>query len=177
MGSSWIRDQTHVSCTGRWILYHWATREAQAHLRLREDFWDLSGRQKIKKKSIYKNECRSSTLKTRNFQDTSEQYVFILVNAGVTCVVRTLECWSLTVEARVTVQRPGEGNMVMETVGKGAWPLVGISSSLYCGAGNDSRNNRTKPMRLTFGLFLAILLTTIYLGWHLKWSLAVHIPL
>ena len=30
-GSSWPRDQTHiswVSCTGRWILYLWATREA-----------------------------------------------------------------------------------------------------------------------------------------------------
>ena len=24
-GSSWPRDQTHVSCTGRHILYHWAT--------------------------------------------------------------------------------------------------------------------------------------------------------
>ena len=22
-GSSWHRDQTHVSCIGRWILYHW----------------------------------------------------------------------------------------------------------------------------------------------------------
>ena len=31
-GSSWLRDQTHVSCvfcTGRQILYHWATWEAQ----------------------------------------------------------------------------------------------------------------------------------------------------
>ena len=28
-GPSWPRDQTHVSCTGRRILYHWATREAQ----------------------------------------------------------------------------------------------------------------------------------------------------
>ena len=28
-GSSPIRDQTHISCTGRWILYHWATREPQ----------------------------------------------------------------------------------------------------------------------------------------------------
>ena len=28
--SSWTRDQTHVSCTGRRILYHWATREALA---------------------------------------------------------------------------------------------------------------------------------------------------
>ena len=28
MGSSWIRDQTHVFCTGRQILYYWATKEA-----------------------------------------------------------------------------------------------------------------------------------------------------
>jgi len=28
VGSSCIRDQTHVSCIGRWTLYHWATREA-----------------------------------------------------------------------------------------------------------------------------------------------------
>ena len=28
MGFSQIRDQTHVSCIGRWILYHWATRQA-----------------------------------------------------------------------------------------------------------------------------------------------------
>ena len=26
-GSSWSRAQTCISCTGRWILYHWATRE------------------------------------------------------------------------------------------------------------------------------------------------------
>ena len=28
-GSLWPRDQTYVSCIGRQILYHWATREAQ----------------------------------------------------------------------------------------------------------------------------------------------------
>ena len=28
VGSSWTRAWTHVSCIGRWILYHWATREA-----------------------------------------------------------------------------------------------------------------------------------------------------
>ena len=28
-GSSWSRDQTHVFCIGRWIFYHWTTREAQ----------------------------------------------------------------------------------------------------------------------------------------------------
>ena len=27
-GSSWPQDQTHISCIGRRILYHWATREA-----------------------------------------------------------------------------------------------------------------------------------------------------
>ena len=27
-GSSWPRGWTHVSCIGRWILHHWATREA-----------------------------------------------------------------------------------------------------------------------------------------------------
>ena len=30
-GSSWPRDQTHVSCIGRWILYYWATREAHSN--------------------------------------------------------------------------------------------------------------------------------------------------
>ena len=28
-GSSWSRDQTCTSCIGWWVLYHWATREAQ----------------------------------------------------------------------------------------------------------------------------------------------------
>ena len=28
--SSWPRDQTHVSCIGGWILYHWATWEDHA---------------------------------------------------------------------------------------------------------------------------------------------------
>ena len=28
VGLSQIRDWTHVSCTGRWILHHWVTREA-----------------------------------------------------------------------------------------------------------------------------------------------------
>ena len=35
VGSSPIRDQTHVSCIGRWILYHWATREAPAQTLLK----------------------------------------------------------------------------------------------------------------------------------------------
>ena len=32
VGSSWTRDRTCVSCIGRWILYHRATREALSSL-------------------------------------------------------------------------------------------------------------------------------------------------
>ena len=28
MGSYWARDQAHVFCFGRWILYHWTFKEA-----------------------------------------------------------------------------------------------------------------------------------------------------
>ena len=31
-GSFWIRDRTHVSCIGRQIAYHWATRETLTNL-------------------------------------------------------------------------------------------------------------------------------------------------
>ena len=31
-GSSWPRDQTCVSCIGRWILYHWPTTETRKWL-------------------------------------------------------------------------------------------------------------------------------------------------
>ena len=43
-GSSWPRDRTHVSCVGRWILYHWATREAYRSLIQPEDsiLWQLN---------------------------------------------------------------------------------------------------------------------------------------
>ena len=31
-GSSQSRDQTHISCIGRWVLYHWATMEAHIYV-------------------------------------------------------------------------------------------------------------------------------------------------
>ena len=40
VGSSWIRDRTHVSCTGRQILYQWATREAPEEF-LKRQLWQL----------------------------------------------------------------------------------------------------------------------------------------
>ena len=39
-GSSWPRDRTWVSCIGRQILYHWATREGPPH-----GLWDLNSPQ------------------------------------------------------------------------------------------------------------------------------------
>ena len=36
VGYSWIRDWISVSCIGRWILYHWATRKAPKYLLIRE---------------------------------------------------------------------------------------------------------------------------------------------
>ena len=45
MGSSWIRDQTHVSCTGRQTPNHKTTREAQRgrfHMELRLQSYSLS---------------------------------------------------------------------------------------------------------------------------------------
>ena len=38
-GSSWPRDQALVSCTGRQVLYHWATREAQISRMSRNKIW------------------------------------------------------------------------------------------------------------------------------------------
>ena len=38
-GSSWPRDQAQVSCTGRQVLYHWATREAQISRMSRNKIW------------------------------------------------------------------------------------------------------------------------------------------
>ena len=40
-GSSWPRDWTHISCIGRRILYHWATRKASGRVLCSdENHWD-----------------------------------------------------------------------------------------------------------------------------------------
>ena len=38
-GSSWLTDQTHISCIGRWIRYHWAIREASLKVSLLAADW------------------------------------------------------------------------------------------------------------------------------------------
>ena len=39
VGSSQTRGRTHVPCIDRWILYHWATREAQEHAFSKDQDW------------------------------------------------------------------------------------------------------------------------------------------
>jgi len=34
VGSPWIRDQTHIRCTGRWILIHCTTTEVLIYILL-----------------------------------------------------------------------------------------------------------------------------------------------
>ena len=46
VGSSQTRDQTHVSCFGRRILSHWATREAPLHSFVTNLFSSTEGRKK-----------------------------------------------------------------------------------------------------------------------------------
>ena len=41
--SSQARDQTHVSCISRWVLYHWATREAPVLLLVFLLIWHVFG--------------------------------------------------------------------------------------------------------------------------------------
>ena len=38
-GSFWPRDWTHIPCIDRWILYHWATREAPPESLERFSYW------------------------------------------------------------------------------------------------------------------------------------------
>ena len=52
-GSSWLTNWTHISCIGRWILYHWATKEAQfnntpSYIGIRR-FWEI----KLLEESVY----------------------------------------------------------------------------------------------------------------------------
>ena len=55
-GSSQTRDRTHVSCFGRWILYHWTTREALQHFVC--FLWRLKGKKKVSGRSGGKEKSR-----------------------------------------------------------------------------------------------------------------------
>ena len=51
MGSSRPRDWTHISCTGRWLLYHWATRAAQMQVNIDENSKEMSLRHSFRASS------------------------------------------------------------------------------------------------------------------------------
>ena len=54
--SSWPRDRTHVSyvsCSGRWVLHHWATWEAPNFLAVPGSMWDFSSQDEEGKYNSY----------------------------------------------------------------------------------------------------------------------------
>ena len=74
-GSSWPKDWTLVSCIGRWVLYHWATREAQTYLTCEIFF--------------FKN------VAIRTFKIICALYIIFSLDSTVQTVVRSLGCISL----------------------------------------------------------------------------------
>ena len=70
-GSSWSRDWTHVSCIGRWVLYHWATREAVY----------VESKKKKKKSDTYE-----LILQNRNMYFTKQKYVYSQTNKTNLCL-------------------------------------------------------------------------------------------
>ena len=52
-GSSWPRGWMHVSCIGRWVLYHWATREALKNIfSLKKGRWSDNKQKKVSWSSL-----------------------------------------------------------------------------------------------------------------------------
>ena len=78
--SSWIRDWTCVSCMGRWILYHWARREAlkMIFLHMRTSISSHHGVTGIRftlPPKRFKNKSKKQNTWENGFQDTGYQTV------------------------------------------------------------------------------------------------------
>ena len=52
-GASWLRDQTHVDCIGRQILYHWDNREVQLILYLAQNPGKIAFIDRSRKRGLY----------------------------------------------------------------------------------------------------------------------------
>ena len=62
-GLSWPRDQTHVSCIGRWVLYHWTNRTAHwatYQMQLKARVTSLSPTHEQETKILFHRECTAS---------------------------------------------------------------------------------------------------------------------
>ena len=59
--SSWPRDRTHISCTGRWILYLWASKE-MCHLIFLSKFGHYEGDKSWKSEHMFHPEATSLKL-------------------------------------------------------------------------------------------------------------------
>ena len=54
-GSSWSKDQIHISCISRQILYHWATREAPSIVNISDQLKTLLSSSCVRTNSAYMN--------------------------------------------------------------------------------------------------------------------------
>ena len=60
--SSWPRDWTCVFCTGRWILYHWAMREARGEWIITHTFKLIIGQRETSEGFQTKKSCETSCM-------------------------------------------------------------------------------------------------------------------
>ena len=82
--SSWPRDRTHISCIGRWILYHWPTREVPTPHGYKSkifssQFGDVVQRQMVSRMGTWLVVRRcgfnsASVTLTRDFSNTKHKY-------------------------------------------------------------------------------------------------------
>ena len=83
VGSSQIRDQSHVSCIGKWIIYHWATREAP-------QFSSVQFSHSVVSDSLWPHEsqharppCPSPTPRVHSDSHPSSQWCHLAISSSV----------------------------------------------------------------------------------------------
>ena len=77
MGSSQTKDWTHVSCTGRQMLYHWATREAPNSIFETNFIWCQNQTKTIQEKENYRSVSLNidTEILDKMFPNWIQQYV------------------------------------------------------------------------------------------------------
>ena len=92
-GSSWPRDQTHISCTGKWAVYHWATWEAPVQ------HWMMS---------------ENTTLRERSLTQKSTKYMVMIIRKLRTSKVTEMSYSSSGVVSRRQADCKGAREDVLE---------------------------------------------------------------
>ena len=106
VASSWIRDETHISCIGRQILHHWATREAQGCIFLNQMsllmiFCTLQFSGSIMSNSLWPHGLKHASLPVHQqlptFSQTHVHWLGDAINHLILCHPLLLHCQSFPV--------------------------------------------------------------------------------